>query len=129
MKTSSFFKTTGEGRISIARFAPRNIEKGYREFRALAPGRWFKTAPKEEYRKLYLAEILAPLDPRRTYDELCELAGSAEPVLLCWERPPLTETNWCHRRLVAEWIKRTLGIDVPEAEPRDRQLSLLRGER
>ena len=130
MKTSSFFTTTGEGRISIARFAPRNIEAGYREFRALAPAaRWFKTASKEEYRKLYLAEILAPLDPRVTYAQLCALAGDAEPVLLCWERPPLTDANWCHRRLVAEWFKETLGITVLEAGLPLRQLSLLGGER
>jgi hypothetical protein len=128
MKTSSFFTREGAGRISIARFAPRNIEKGYREFRGLAPGGWFKTASKEEYRALYVAQILAPLDPRATYAQLCALAGDAEPVLLCWERPPLTETNWCHRRLVAEWFHETLGIVVPEAGTAG-QLSLLGDDR
>ena len=55
---------------------------GKRERRALAPGRWFKTVSKEEYRKLYLAEVLAPLDPRETYDALCALAGEAAQALL-----------------------------------------------
>jgi len=124
MKTASFFTAKGPGRISIARSAPRGIEPGYRQFRALAPGKWFKSVTKEEYRALYAREILAPLDPRATFEALCALAGGAEPVLLCWERPPFTDTNWCHRRLVAEWFGEKLGIDVAEAEPDSSQVSL-----
>ena len=130
MKTSSFFTTKGAGRISIARFAPRDIAPGYREFRGLAPGKWFKSATKDAYEALYAEEILAPLDPRATYEALCALADGAEPVLLCWERPPLTDANWCHRRLVAAWFKETLGLHVPEADGGPSQVSLLeRGRR
>lgn len=124
MKTSSFFLATGPGRISIARFAPRGIEPGYRTFRALAPGAWFKTVSRERYRELYFGEILGKLDPRVTFDTLVKLAGGAEPTLLCWERPPFTGANWCHRRLVAEWFRETLGVELLEDHDRTPQLSL-----
>jgi len=58
-------------------------------------------------------QILAGLDPQRTYDELVALMAPAEPVLLCYEVPPFTapqpipqaglttigRQNWCHCRL------------------------------
>jgi hypothetical protein len=60
-----------------------------------------------EYLKRY-AEILDALDPQATWDRLHELAGEAEPVLLCWERPLFRMPgNWCHRRLVAGWFAAT----------------------
>ena len=68
----------------------------------------------DEYCRLY-GQILAGLDPQRTYDELVALMAPAEPVLLCYEVPPFSapqpipqaglttigRQNWCHRRLVA----------------------------
>lgn len=128
MKTSCFFVHQGAGRISIARFAPRDTPPGFETFRLLAPGPWFNKVSKERYRELYFGEVLAALDPKDTFDRLCTIAQSAEPILLCWERPPLTENNWCHRRLVAEWFKATIGVDVPEYVPTRRQLSLLKGK-
>jgi hypothetical protein len=52
-----------------------------------------------------IAEILAKLDPAEIYQTLGENA-----VLLCWEKPG----DACHRRLVAEWFERCLGVEVPE---------------
>jgi len=61
-----------------------------------------------EYRAAY-QEILDRLDPRKVYQELGE-----DAILLCWEKPG----EFCHRRLVAEWLERELGVEVPEyAEP------------
>jgi hypothetical protein len=125
MKTSCFFVHQGPGRISIARFAPRGTPPGYRELRALAPGEWFKTTSQARYRDLYFGEILRPLDPRRTFDQLHEMGAGAEPILLCWERPPLTADNWCHRRMVAEWFQDKLGIEVQEHVPVKAQLPLV----
>jgi hypothetical protein len=34
-------------------------------------------------------------------------------VLLCWE--DLAKT-WCHRRLLAEWLERQSGVEVPELD-------------
>jgi len=116
MKTASFKTYAGPGRVSIARFAPRNTPAGYRQYKKLAPGTWFNSVSRERYVQLYDAEVLGKLDPNTTLAELCELAGGAEPVLLCWEAPPFTATNWCHRRMVADWFERELGLAVPELE-------------
>ncbi len=117
MQTSCFALYDGPGRISIARRPPRNTPAGYRVCRELAPGEWFNRVDIDEYRARYFREILDKLDPRATYDRLCRLAEGAEPVLLCWEKPPFTRANFCHRRLVADWLERALGIKVPEREP------------
>lgn len=113
MKTSSFFTYQGAGRISIARFPPRGAPAGFRVFRPLAPGPWFNRVDQERYRVLYFAQ-LAELDPQRTWDELHALVYPHEPVLLCYERAPLTATNWCHRSMVAEWFARELGHGIVE---------------
>lgn len=120
MKTASFFTYTGPGRISIARFEPRGTPPGYRRYRALAPRQEMLRMPYGQYHRLYVHGILARLDPRQVLDDLHELAGDVEPVLLCWERPPLSATNWCHRRMVAEWLSGALGLDIPELIPQRR---------
>lgn len=118
MKTASFRTYTGPGRVSIARFAPRGCPAGYKIYKALAPGPWFNSVSKEEYLKRFCFEVLAPLKPIHVYDELHRLVGDGvEPVLLCWEVPPFTDSNWCHRRIVAEWFQRTLQKTVPELDP------------
>jgi hypothetical protein len=121
MKTSSFRTYTGPGRISIARWAPRNCPPGYRVFRPLAPGDWAKAGGRWVDDATFLAgydDQLSRLDPRDTWDRLHQLAGSSEPVLLCWEVPPFDPPgdgrNWCHRRLVAAWFEERLGVSVPE---------------
>ena len=113
MKTASFFTYTGPGRISIARYAPRGTPAGYRQYRALAPDADMLNMSQPLYLPRYAA-ILNALDPQQVWDDLHRLAGDQEPVLLCWERPPFTPTNWCHRRLVADWFQARLGIAVPE---------------
>lgn len=113
MKTASFFTYSGPGRISIARYAPRGTPAGYRQFRALAPDADMLNMSQALYLPRYQA-ILHRLDPRQVWDELHRLAGDYEPVLLCWERPPFTASNFCHRRLVAEWFQQCLGVDVAE---------------
>lgn len=113
MKTSSFFSYTGPGRISIARFAPRKTPAGFRIYKPLAPGPWFNSVSKAEYEQLYFAQ-LAQLDPVAVVEKLEELASGSEPVLLCYEKPPFTSSNWCHRTMVAEWLKKEADIEVLE---------------
>jgi hypothetical protein len=115
LKTASFFTYTGPGRISIARFPPRGTPAGYRVYKPLAPGAWFNSVTREMYERLY-GEQLAKLDAQKVHDELVALAGDAEPVLLCYEKPPFTETNYCHRRMVSAWFERELRILVPELD-------------
>lgn len=116
MKTASFFTYFGPGRISIARWEPRAIPPGYRRYKALAPRKEMLRMPYGRYRAVYFRTILGRLDPRQVADDLHRLAGAFEPVLLCWERPPLTTAHYCHRRMVAEWLAETLGLDVPELD-------------
>jgi hypothetical protein len=118
MKTASFFAFQGPGRISIARYPPRGTPAGFRVYKKLAPGPWFNSVSRDEYDRLYGAQ-LAALDPALVKAELESLAGDAEPVLLCWERAPFTEKNWCHRRLVARWFHETLGVLIPERIERE----------
>lgn len=117
MKTASFFTFTGEGRVSIARYAPTKTPPGFATYRRLAPGSWFNSVSRERYIELFRKEILGWLDPKHAWDELHALTKGTEPVLLCWEKPPFTDENFCHRRLVAEWFGEKLGVDVPELIP------------
>lgn len=59
---------------------------------------------KYAYTKAYYDEILSKLDPQKV---LNDLEGK---TFLCWER----SGEFCHRRLVAEWLQDTLGICVHE---------------
>jgi len=86
---------------------------GYRTYKALAPRRDMLKMPYEQYLGEYLA-MLAELDPAQVVEDLKALAGPAEAVLLCWERAPLSETNFCHRTMVADWLERARGIVIPE---------------
>ena len=115
MKTASFFTYFGPGRISIARFAPRNTPAGFKVYKPLAPGPWFNSVSEEMYRELYFAQ-LADLDAAAVVADLLHLAASAEPVLLCYESEQdiATGITYCHRHMVAEWFKTELGLIVPE---------------
>lgn len=98
-------------RIGISRGGPRG-QTGFRNYRPLAPGPWFKTAGDEEFRELYLRQ-LAALDPTQVLRDIAALADGRTPVLLCHEKPP-PDPKWCHRALVSAWLKDQTGIDVPE---------------
>jgi hypothetical protein len=114
MKTSCGLTYSGPGRIAICR-STRGFPAGFKKYKALAPGDWFKKQiwNYPEYYARYRKQLDA-LDPERVHAELEALAGPHEPVLLCWERPPLHRDNWCHRAIVARWFWETLGLVVPE---------------
>jgi hypothetical protein len=115
MKTASHSLYRAAGGIVISRGYPRFREAGIPTYRALFPkADMLRMEDEAAYRTRYFDEVLAPLDPQRTWDELHALAAPHEPVLLCFEdlrKPGL----WCHRRLVAEWLERALGVEVAEA--------------
>ena len=114
MKTASHFTFSGNGRIVISLGNPRGVPGGYRMFKALAPDREWMNAPLAEYRQRFL-DKLSKLDVQATWERLHELAGEGnEPVLQCFEKPPFTASNWCHRRLVAAFFEERLGVKVPE---------------
>lgn len=90
----------------------QGIPKWYKgkTYKALAPS-WalIKLKDMDEYTRRYKAEVLAKLDPRKVYKDLGE-----DAILLCWEK-----TGFCHRYLVAEWLEESLGVKIPEYNPRE----------
>lgn len=114
MKTGCHLTYTGPGRIIISRGNPRGVPGGYRKFMPLAPSaETFSVEGIDAYRPLFEAQ-LALLDAQATWDHLHRLAEGVEPVLCCFERPPFTKANFCHRRMVADWFGRELGVTVHE---------------
>lgn len=121
MKTGSWL-TIGNtpGRVGISLGSPRGQPAGFRLYKALAPtGDMLRMSDQAAYRVKYEA-ILAQLDPQKVWEDLHRLAGKdeagnqIEPIILCFEKPPFTEKNWCHRRMAAEWFEKHLGVQVPE---------------
>jgi Protein of unknown function, DUF488 len=70
----------------------------------LAPTWKMMKSPRAVYDKEF-AEALNKLDAQEVYDSLPDNA-----VLLCYEK----YNDWCHRRMVAEWLEDELGIEVCE---------------
>jgi uncharacterized protein (DUF488 family) len=104
MQTSYFAKTKNHQRaVSIARSSPRWF-KGRRYMQLAPPWSLVKMEDEEEYTKEY-RKILDKLDPAMVLEDLGEGA-----ILLCWEKAG----EFCHRRLVAEWLEEHLGITVNE---------------
>ena len=107
MKTSYFDLYKGENGVSISGRCPVSF-KG-EQYKKLAPKKWFfikykMDGDKNFYIQQYYKLVLDVLDPHQVYDDL------KDKVILCWEKPG----EFCHRRIVAEWIKDKLGIEVPE---------------
>lgn len=106
MNTSYFSSKAWHGKNAVA--ISRGVPKWFkgRAYMALAPS-WelVRIKDKDVYTKRYTAEVLNKLEPHKVVKELGD-----DAVLLCWER----SGEFCHRRLVAEWLRATLGIEVSE---------------
>ncbi|MDV6237535.1 DUF488 domain-containing protein [Leptospira ellisii] len=92
--------------ISIARYARY---WGGLKFLPLAPDSDTLKMEIQEYTKRY-ADKLSKLEVGEVLEELKALSQGKNIALLCYEKPG----DFCHRRLVAEWIERETGIEVPE---------------
>ena len=121
MKTSYYaISMSDPNAVSIAGRAPAGY-KG-REYKKLAPKYWFfkkykEGGDKDFYKEQYQKEVLNKLDPKEVYEELGE-----EAVLLCYEKP----TDFCHRHLVAEWLNKSLNLEIEITEiAEDRALDAL----
>jgi len=95
--------------VSIARWTPRWWGAG-RRATELAPSVDLLNAIKageineRQYTKRYHSELLKNLDPKKVYAEY------KDKILCCYERPG----EFCHRRLIAEWLEKSLGVRIPE---------------
>jgi len=100
--------------VSIARFPPKWFRG--EEIKALAPEKkllWKAKQNKicvEEYTHQYMKCVTERFDPRMLYEKLRQEFSGSDIVLLCFER----KGEFCHRRLLAEWLENTLGLNVPE---------------
>lgn len=118
MKTSYFASSLWHGKnaVAISQGVPRWY-KG-RVYKPLAPS-WqlVRIKDENEYTIRYKQEVLSKLSQEQVIKDLGE-----DAILLCWEKPE----DFCHRRLVAEWLEEKLGIEVPELEKEktSEQLSL-----
>jgi hypothetical protein len=108
MFTSSFWRFYLKKYSRLVSIALKSPEwfRG-RRYPALAPGRNMLKLDEAAYR-VEFQKILDKLDPQKVYEDL-----GPEAILLCWE--PLGQ--FCHRRLVAEWLEERLGVKVPELSP------------
>jgi len=100
--------------VSIARFPPRWFHGG--EMKNLAPGEkllWKAKQGKiseEEYTRQYMAQITALFDPQALYVTLEYSFGGKDIALICFEK----KGEFCHRRLLAEWMGENLNIRIEE---------------
>lgn len=107
MKTSYFAKYKGLDGVSIAMRTPSWFR--CKKYPPLFPPwelitQYKKDGDKEAYVQAYHEQVLSQLSPQKVYDDL------KDSVLLCYEKPG----DFCHRRLVAEWLRACLGVVVEE---------------
>lgn len=113
MKTGNFKTYKGDKGVAICIYPP--IDWSGEQFPSLAPDRntfFSKKAgdiDEKQYEKQYRERVLSKLDAKKIYDQLFDR------VLLCWE----PAGDFCHRRILADWIKEETGFDVPEWKPGD----------
>ena len=93
--------------IAITYNKPVNVE--LQVYKPLSPGKFlFKYKNKNsqygesEYMQDYWAQI-KNLDPEKVLEELTELAGQEEPIIMCY----CGRDNFCHRHLVARWLEKS----------------------
>lgn len=91
--------------IAICKYPP----KWYRglTYKALAPPEYLLHAWKggavteKDYIRVYKTYVLDNLNPQAVIDELIQMPGGRDVVLLCYEKIG----DFCHRHLVAEWLR------------------------
>jgi len=111
---TSNFKIAGHLPQAVA--ISRGLPRGWRGrvYRPLAPS-WalVKISDPQQFIRLYRTQVLDRLDARQVLHDL----GGDDVVLLCWEPPG----EFCHRQVVAAWLKAQLGVVVEELNPRLRR--------
>ena len=87
----------------------------YRRFDALAPSdETWALEDTERFAAAYVGQ-LERLGADAIVSELERIGAGRTTVALCWEKPG----EFCHRRLLADFIEHKAGIEVPELRPGD----------
>ena len=103
------------GRLAQAVAISRGIPRGWqgRRCKALAPPRdLIKIMEPERFIPLYRAQVLDLLEPMKMIRDL----GGDNFIMLCFEPPG----EFCHRRVVAAWMRKHTGVLVEEFNPKRR---------
>ncbi len=111
---TSNFKIAGLFPQSVA--ISRGVPRGWQGARCpvLAPPRpLIKIMDPATFIPLYRAQVLDRLDPHKIIRDL----GGDNFILLCWEDPGV----FCHRRVVAVWLEKAVGIKIEELDPLRRE--------
>ena len=100
--------------VGISRGTPRgNPGFRYRIMRELAPSKaTFALEDQEAFTVSYLRQ-LEDIGAPAILDRLEGISGGRDVVLLCWERL-VDPGEWCHRRMLADYIEREAGTKVSE---------------
>jgi hypothetical protein len=107
MILTSNFKIAGHLPQAVA--ISLGVPRGWRGARCtvLAPPRpLIKIMDPETFIPLYKAQVLDKLDPHKIIKDL----GGDNFIMLCWEAPGV----FCHRRVVAAWMRKETGVLVEE---------------
>ena len=75
----------------------------------LAPRYDMLQMPEDAYR-IEFAKILNRLNAFEVLKRIKTIANEKDVALLCYEKP----NDFCHRHLVAEWLKKEAGFEVKE---------------
>jgi len=117
MITTSYFasKAPSVRKICIALKRPRYFHKGGLHVIELAPSNPWA----ENWQDLYWQDLQQRFPHGRGLAELLERieARVKDPILCCYEKDPAT----CHRHLLSAYIKKHIGIDIPEWSVMDEQ--------
>ena len=108
---TSNFKTAGH--LPQAHAISLGVPRGWNGARCLvlAPPRpLIKIMDPETFIPLYRVQVLDRLDPYQIIRDL----GGDNFVMLCFENPG----DFCHRRVVAAWLRKHTGILVEELNPK-----------
>lgn len=100
------YREAGLTTVSIARF---NRWYAGEKLMDLAPTPAMIHDPEEVYTPKF-ESILQNQTPGQVFNKLENLSGGKDIVLLCYEK----EGEFCHRHLVADWLKKNLNIEVKE---------------
>jgi len=104
------------GHLPQAVAISRGVPRGWRGTRCtvLAPPRpLIKIIDEATFIPLYRAQVLDKLDPYKIIRDL----GGDNFIMLCWEAPG----EFCHRRVVAAWLRKETGVLVEELNPKLRR--------
>ena len=110
---TSNFKIAGHPPQAVA--ISLGVPRGWRgrRYKALAPPRdLIKIMEPERFIPLYRAQVLDLLEPMQVIRDL----GGDNFIMLCFEPPG----EFCHRRVVAAWMRKLTGVLVEEFIPTKR---------